>query len=118
MSVALTSRRFDEHTIRIPLKMYQVTEQDGRAWPVAFDWENPDGEHLKIKIDRIVNVTQEAELRSGSVGDRYEVEIGGMLEFLYYTKLAPRKWFKIVTVSEQEYKDYYKLPGEANALPQ
>ena len=112
MSVALTSRVFEEHNIRIPLKMLQVTEEDGSAWPVAFDWENPDGEHLKIEIDRIVNVTQEAELRSGAVGDRYEVEIGGIREYLYYTILAPRKWFRIVAVSEREYKNYYKLPGE------
>ena len=52
-----------------------------------------------------------AEQRSGTVGDRYECEIGGETSLIYYAKLVPRKWFKIVPCSEQEYKEYYRLKG-------
>ena len=102
----------DEFTIRIPLKMLQVTEQDGKTWPVAFYWPNADGVDEQVSTDRVVGVSPLAEQKSGTVGDRYECEINGLTEYIYYTKLTPRKWFKIVPVSEQEYKNYYKLPGE------
>ena len=102
----------NDYAIRIPIKMIQLTEQDGKVWPLAFEWENSDGEISEIKIDRIVSVTPASELKSGIVGDRYDVEIEGVRDYLYYTKLAPRKWFKVVSVSEQEYNAYYKLPWE------
>jgi len=102
----------DDFTIRIPLKMLQVTEQDGKTWPVAFYWPDADGVDAQISIDKIISVSPLAEQKSGTVGDRYECEINGLIEYIYYTKLTPRKWFKIVPVSEQEYNAYYKLPGE------
>ena len=102
-----------DFTIRIPLKMLQVTEQDGKTWPVAFYWPDADGIDERISIDRIVSVSSLAEQKSGTIGDRYECEIGGLIEYIYYTKLTPRKWFKIVPVSEHEYNAYYRLPGES-----
>lgn len=102
----------NNYAIRIPLKMIQLTEQDGKVWPLAFEWKNPDGEKIEVKVDRIVSVAPASELKSGTVGDRYDVEIEGQRDYLYYTKLAPRKWFKVISVSEQEYNAYYKLPGE------
>lgn len=101
-----------EFTIRIPLKMLQLTEKDGKTWPMAFDWSDDDGMSTRVNIDKIISVTPLAEQRSGTVGDRYECEINGKIEYIYYSKLTPRKWFKIVPVSEQEYNAYYKLPGE------
>ena len=70
----------------------------------------------EVSIDKIKSVTTHAEQKSGTVGDRYECEIEGQIFYIYYTKLAPRKWFKIVPCTEQEYKDYYKLPGEKSVL--
>ena len=101
-----------DYKVRIPLKMIQLTEQDGKTWPIAFDWPDADGIPIEVRIDRIVSVTPSSELKSGTVGDRYECEIEGKIEYIYYTKLTPRKWFKLVSVNEQEYKAYYKLPGE------
>ena len=98
--------------VRIPLEMIQLTKKDGQVWPIAFDWPDMNGIPMRVNIDKIISVTPLAEQKSGTVGDRYECEIGGRIEHIYYTKLTPRKWFKIMSVSEQEYKDYYKLPGE------
>ena len=106
------NKNLNDYAIRIPVKMYQITEKDGMVWPVAFDWDDADSGTINVKIDRIIHVTPAAELKSGTVGDRYEVMINGVRDYLYYTKLAPRKWFKVVSVSEQEYNAYYKLPGE------
>ena len=103
----------NDYAIRIPLKMFQLTEKDGKVWPIAFEWEEANGDVIEVKIDRIVSVTPASELKSGTVGDRYDVEIEGRREYLYYTKLAPRKWFRVVAVSEQEYNAYYRLPGES-----
>ena len=103
----------NDYAVRIPLKMIQLTEQDGKVWPLAFEWKNPDGEKIEVKIDRIISVTPASELKSGTVGDRYDVEIEGHRDYLFYSKLAPRKWFKVVSVSEQEYNAYYRLPGES-----
>ena len=101
-----------DYVIRIPLKMIQLTDINGNSWPVAFEWEDSDGARMEIKIDDVICCTPQSELKSGTVGDRYECIIEGRREYLYYTKLAPRKWFKVVPVSEEEYKAYYKLPGE------
>jgi hypothetical protein len=101
------------YTIRIPLDMFQYTEADGKTWPVAFKWPDVDGEIVEVRIDKINSVTTLAEQKSGTVGDRYECEIEGQIVYIYYTKLAPRKWFKIVPCSELEYKSYYRLRGEA-----
>jgi len=101
-----------DYAIRIPLDMFQFTGADGKTWPVAFMWPDADGAITEVKIDRINSVTMLAEQKSGTVGDRYECEIEGEIVYIYYTKLAPRKWFKIVPCTEQEYKSYYKLRGE------
>jgi hypothetical protein len=103
---------YSDFIIRIPLKMVQLTEADGKTWPIAFEWHDPDGIPNEIRIDRIISVTPAGELKSGTVGDRYECEIEGKTDYIYYAKLVPRKWFRLVNVSEQEYNAYYKLPGE------
>ena len=102
----------NDYTKRIPLDMFQFTERDGRTWPVAFKWPDADGVPADVTIDKILSVKTEAEQKSGTVGDRYEFEIGGNIVLIYYTKLAPRKWFKIVPCTEQEYNSYYRLHGE------
>ena len=96
-------------SIRVPLRMTQLTEKDGRAWPLAFDWRDADGTVTRVKIGRVISVVPCAELKSGAVGDRYECEIDGRREYLFYSKLQPRKWFKLKEVSEEEYAAYYKL---------
>jgi len=100
------------YAIRIPLDMFQYTEADGKTWPVAFKWPDADGIVTEVRIDKINSVTTLAEQKSGTVGDRYECEIEGQIVYIYYTKLAPRKWFKIVPCNEKEYKSYYRLRGE------
>jgi hypothetical protein len=93
--------------------MLQVTERDGRALPISFEWKEPDGSAVRVKIDRVISVTSSAERKSGAVGDCYECEISGRTEYLYYGKIQPRKWFLIQMVSETEYNEYYKLPNES-----
>ena len=104
--------RTEEYTIRVPLKMIQLTEKNGCVLPLAFDWENRDGSVARVKIDKVVSVTPAAERKNGAVGDRYECEIKGRTEYIYYAKLQPRKWFLIQKVTEEEYNNYYKLPDE------
>ena len=101
-----------DHIIRIPLKMIQLTEPDGKVWPLAFDWADSDGATIRVTIEKILDVAPAAELKSGTVGDRYECEIEGRCEYLYYAKLSPRKWFRLADVSEDEYRGYYALPSE------
>jgi len=98
--------------IRIPLKMIQMTDEDGKAWPLAFDWEE-NGEITRVRIDRVISSMPFAEQRSGAVGDRYECIINGKLDYLYYGIIQPRKWFIVKNVSEEEYKAHYRIPGEA-----
>ena len=100
------------YAIRIPLKMIQLTEKDGKAYPLAFDWEDADSPPTRVKVSRVLSVVPCSEIRSGAVGDRYECEIEGRQEYLYYTRLQPRKWFLIREVGEEEYNAYYHLPGE------
>ena len=107
-----TNNTSNDYTIRIPLDMFHFTQVDGKTWPVAFKWPDVDGVTVDVTIDRIISVTSEAEQKSGAVGDRYECEIEGKTVYIYYTKLAPRKWFKIVPCTENEYNSYYRLPGE------
>jgi len=92
--------------------MIQLTEKDGCVWPLAFDWEDQEGAVIRVNVDRVVSMMPSAERKNGAVGDRYECKIEGRTEYLYYTKLQPRKWFFIQKVSEEEYNDYYRLPGE------
>jgi len=92
--------------------MVQLTERDGRAWPLSFEWVNDDGSEVQVKIDRIDSVTPGAEIKSGAVGDRYECMINGRTEYLYYSKLQPRKWFLLQKVDEKRYNEYYKLPPQ------
>lgn len=101
-----------DYAIRIPLSMIQLTERDGRAFPLAFDWVGEDGAVSRQKIEKVFSYTPCAEQKSGVVGDRYECLIGGQREYLYYSIVAPRKWFKLKPVTEEEYKAYYRLPGE------
>ena len=100
------------YTIRIPLDMIQYTGSDGVTWPLAFKWPDADGLLVEVKIDSIKSMIPIAEPVSGTVGDRYECEIDGQIVYIYYTKLAPRKWFKIVPCTEQEYKRFYKFRDE------
>jgi len=109
--------REEGYPIRIPLKMIQVTEKDGCVRPLSFDWENQDGSTAHVIIGRVISITPSAERKSGAVGDRYECEVEGRIEYLYYAKLQPRKWFLIQKVSEAEYNAYYRLPGEADGKP-
>ena len=102
----------DGFAIRIPLDMMQYTAANGTTWPVAFKWPDADGIPTEVRIDRVKSVSMLAEQKSGTVGDRYECEIEGKTVYIYYTILIPRKWFKIVPCSEQEYKAYYKLRDE------
>lgn len=101
-----------EYLIRVPVKMLQITERDGRAWPLSFEWTDRDEGEIQVSIDRVVTVTPAAERKSGAVGDCYECEIKGRIEYLYYSKIQPRKWFLVQNVDETAYNDYYKLPGE------
>jgi len=109
---AVDENKADEYSIRVPLKMIQLTEKNGCVWPLSFDWENRDDGTVHVEIDRVISITPAAERRNGAVGDRYECDIDGRTEYLFYTKLQPRKWFLIQKVSEAEYTNYYKLPGE------
>ena len=103
----------EDYAIRIPLNMIQLTECDGKAWPLAFDWvDEESGETIRVEIEHVEPCIPHAEQKSGAVGDRYECIINGRIEYLYYTILQPRKWFKLKPVNEAEYKAYYKLPGE------
>lgn len=112
MDLRCSTKTENDFTIRIPLDMMQFTEADGKTWPVAFKWPNADGVPTEVRIDKIKSVTPLAEQKSGTVGDRYECEVEGKIIYIYYTKLTPRKWFKIVPCSEEQYNAYYKLRGE------
>ena len=103
----------DDYAIRIPLTMIQITERDGMVYPLAFDWEDEDGASARVRIEKVFSRMPCAEQKSGVVGDRYECLIGGQREYLYYSIVAPRKWFKLKPVTEDEYKTYYRLPGES-----
>lgn len=102
----------EDYKIRVPLKMIQQTDTDGRTWPVAFDWPDTDGVPYVVNIDKVVGVTPQADQKSGTVGDRYECMIEGKVQYVYYTKLTPRKWFLIVPATQEEYNAYYKLPSK------
>ena len=94
--------------------MIQLTDHSGKAWPLAFDWEDEvSGESIRVEVDNVKPPIPYAEQKSGTVGDRYECEINGRREYLYYSVLQPRKWFILKPVSEEVYKAYYRLPGEA-----
>ena len=110
-------RLYDEdYAIRIPLNMIQLTERDGKAWPLSFDWEDEEtGEPIRVEIERVLSHVPFAEQKSGTVGDRYDCVINGQQEYLYYTVLQPRKWFRLKAVSEEEYKAYYRLPTKSRA---
>ncbi|MDR0862871.1 MAG: hypothetical protein LBN30_08895 [Oscillospiraceae bacterium] len=101
-----------DYMIRVPIRMIQLTERDGKAYPLAFDWEDDAGDTLRVEIERVRAVVSLAEQKSGTVGDRYECEIEGRTEYLYYGLLQPRKWFRLKPVSREEYNAYYRLPGE------
>ena len=103
-----------EYAIRVPLDMYQFTDKTGTTWPIAFVGQDVDGFEIEVKIDRVKSISPLAEQRSGTVGDRYECEIGGETVYIYYTKLTPRKWFRILPCSLEEYNAYYKLSYEKN----
>ena len=101
-----------EYVIRVPLSMIQLTERDGKAWPLAFAWADGQGAKIQVAVEKVISVVPYAEQKSGTVGDRYECLIGGRTEYLFFTILQPRKWFKLKEVSEEEYKRYYRIPGE------
>jgi len=97
--------------VRVPVNMLQLTERDGSVWPVAFDWE-AGGETERFEIDRVLSRTPLAEQKSGAVGDCYECSINGEIEDIFYSILTPRKWFRLLTVNEDDYKRYYRLANE------
>jgi hypothetical protein len=102
-----------DYLIRVPLDMVQMTDKCGAVWPVSFDWhDEQSGEHVRVEVERVLSCVPFAEQKSGVVGDRYECVINGQTEYLYYTVLQPRKWFKLKPVTEDEYKRYYRLPGK------
>jgi hypothetical protein len=92
--------------------MIQLTDRNGKAFPLEFDWEDESGENVRVSIDKVVSVVPYAEQKSGTVGDRYECTIDGKTEYLYFSILQPRKWFKLKDVTEDEYKQYYRIAGE------
>ena len=103
----------EEYTIRIPIEVIQRTKKDGTVHPLIFYWhDNTNEMPIKVKINRIISITPQHEWSSGTVGDRYEVDVGGIRELIYYSKLQPRKWFRIVVVSEEEYRGYYRVDGD------
>ena len=109
----------DDYAIRIPLDMIQLTDRTGKVWPLAFDWiDGETGEMVRVEVERVKPPVPFAEQKSGTVGDRYECEVNGQQEYLYYTVLQPRKWFKLQPVSEEAYNAYYRLPGETAAKRQ
>jgi len=106
-----------DFAIRIPLNMIQLTDHNGIVWPLAFDWEDEEsGQVMRMKVENVKTPIPMAEQKSGTVGDRYECEINGQLEYLFYSVLQPRKWFKLKPVTEEEYTAYYRLPGESRAM--
>jgi hypothetical protein len=92
--------------------MIQLTEQDGQVWPMEFTWRDENGERIRIPVEDVKPPMPLAEQKSGTVGDRFECVINGQVEYLYYSKLQPRKWFKLLAVSKEEYDAYYGLPDE------
>lgn len=105
----------ENYEIRVPVDMIQLTERNGKTWPLAFDWvDDSTGETIHVEIEDVKpDIIPDAAQKSGTVGDRYECIIHGQVEYLYYSILQPRKWFKLKRVSEAEYRAYYRLPGEA-----
>ncbi len=89
--------------------MIQFTDREGRVWPIAFDWTEPDSVVQRVNIDKFTGCKLCAERNSGTVGDRYECEINGQVEYLYYTVLQPRKWFEVEQVSREEHNAYNKF---------
>jgi len=101
-----------EYVIRIPLNMIQLTERNGKAWPLSFGWTDAQGAKIRVDVEKVIAVVPFAEQKSGAVGDRYECIINGQTEYLFFTIRQPRKWFKLKEVTEAEYKQYYPIPGE------
>ena len=95
----LNSDTSKDFTIRVPLKMVQLTEQDGTTWPIAFYWPNVEGVISEVKIDNVKSIVTQAEQKSGTVGDRYECEIEGKIEYIYYLKLRRSPPLEIRTKS-------------------
>jgi hypothetical protein len=102
----------EEYTIRVPLNMVQLTEQNGSVWPMEFDWHNDEGERVRVRLEDVKPPIPLAEQKSGTVGDCYECVIDGQVDYLYYSKLVPRKWFKLLPVTKEEYDAFYGRPDE------
>ncbi len=100
------------YAIRVPLKMIQLTEPDGKVWPIEFEWQDENGERIRLRVTDVKPPIPLAEQKSGTVGDRYECVINGRPDYLYYTRLTPRKWFKVLPVNKEEYEFFYRLPDE------
>jgi hypothetical protein len=94
--------------------MVQLTRRDGAAWPLAFDWRDEVGRSVRVEIDRVLSCVPSAEQKSGAVGDRYECVIDGKTDYLYYSIIQPRKWFRLLSVTREAYEAYYKLPRDEN----
>lgn len=59
---------------------------DGKVMPLTIVWT--DGR--KFHIDRVRDVRRAASLKSGGVGDRYTIDIGGQIRFLF---LDEYRWY-------------------------
>lgn len=93
-----------------PVTMLERNDKDGKITPLAFYYTNNAGEISRIKVDKVISCIPMADIKCGAVGDRYECMVDGKREYLYYSVLQPRKWYRIEYVTEEEYNAYYKLP--------
>jgi hypothetical protein len=101
------------YKIRKPIAVVERNDTNGKITPIALCFvDEQDIEHF-IKI-RVLKCVPDADIKSGTVGERYECIIRGKREYLYYGLLQPRSWFKVENVSEEVYNTYYKLPERAN----
>ena len=98
--------------LRQTINMIQYTEEDGKVWPMDFEYVDPRTEEAThVHIDNVITWMSMAELKHGAVGDRFECDIGGRIEYVWYSKTLPRHWFILVPVSKEEYEAFYRLPG-------
>lgn len=100
--------------IRLPVNMIQYTEMDGKVWPLEFDYDDPHtDENVHVKITRVKTYLSMAEAKHGAVGDRFECDIDGIIDYVWYSKVQPRQWFILIPATKEEYEAYYALPGES-----
>lgn len=116
---------YEDLRIRLPVTMIQCTEEDGRVWPIDFDYEDPrTEERIHVHVKHITTYLSMAEMKHGAVGDRFEYETevrfdnpeGGtelrkITDHVWYSKTLPRQWFILLPATKEEYEAFYRLPG-------